>query len=209
MAFVSGSRRSCIAACESRGSRGADDPELAPRRSSRPALQRQASTVGGLERGAPGSMKSCTPTASSARTAPLRGRVAAALLALGALACLCASAAPAIGAEESARKPTGTEDAGLLPVLRAETGNAWGGRAWFRTRISTVDPRYAGFSVNARPGFRGQVQTAWGFARRRGTGWVIVGNPGGDRVGCGLVPNAVRRDLARALLGDPNSDRCY
>ena len=112
------------------------------------------------------------------------------------------------GATEQARKPTASEDAGLLPVLRAETGNSWGGKAWLRTRISTVDARYAGFTVNARPGYEGVVQTAWGFARRRGGTWVVI-DAGGDRVGCRSVPNAVRWDLARALLRSGQPDRCY
>ncbi len=119
---------------------------------------------------------------------------------LAGAAAACVMLASALGptATLGARTPTRAEDARLLPAVRANIPTAWRDKSWIRTRVSTIDSRWAAFMINPRSGYEGVVQTAYGFARRRGAGWVVadLGNSG---VGCGRVPASVRTELARAV----------
>lgn len=121
---------------------------------------------------------------------PLIGVLGAAVLGLGVLGL----AAPA----SAARQPTKSEDSTLLPAVRAQIPPAWRSKSWIRTRVSTVNSRWAAFKINPRSGYEGVVQTAYGYARRSGSGWVVVelGNSG---VGCRRVPSSVRADLITAV----------
>ena len=114
------------------------------------------------------------------------------------LAGLAVGVPTAAGITEAARQPTRAEDSALLPAVRANIPAAWRSKSWIRTRVSTINSRWAGFMVNPRSGYESVVQTAYGYARRSGSRWVIVqlGNSG---VGCAQVPQAVRAELMRAV----------
>ncbi len=114
--------------------------------------------------------------------------------------------APALATStESARQPTRAEDSRLLPAARAYVPPAWRSKSWIRTRVSTLNPRWAAFKINPRAGYESVVQTAYGYARRTGVRWRVVafGNSG---VGCARVPGAVRSELMQAVRWD--ADEC-
>lgn len=63
--------------------------------------------------------------------------------------------------------------------------------------LSTTDPTWAKFEIDAASGYRGTVPDAYGIAHEAG-GWTVVGI-GSSEVGCAgphPVPMAVRNDLA-------------
>lgn len=103
----------------------------------------------------------------------------------------------------AARQPTKSEDNTLLPAVRAQVPLAWRSKSWIRTRVSTVDPRWSAFMVNPRSGYESVVQTAYGYARRNGSRWVVV-DLGNSGVGCRRVPGRVRADLIPAVGWSPD-----
>lgn len=123
--------------------------------------------------------------------------IATALIAAGLIA---ATATQAMAASENVRKPTAAEDATLVPTVRKTVPAQWQSKVRVKTRISTVNSQYAGYSVGARPGYENQVQGGYGFAKRSGSGWKVV-DFGSSQVGCRIVPWPVIKDLLPSLIG--------
>jgi hypothetical protein len=124
--------------------------------------------------------------------------IATGLIAAGLVAM---SVTPALAASETVRKPTAAEDATLVPTLRASLPRDWQAKVTFKTRISTVNSRWAGYSFGPRAGYNdGSIQGGYGFARRTGSKWKIV-DFGTSQVGCKNVPWPVIKDLLPSILG--------
>ena len=115
-----------------------------------------------------------------------------------ALLAIAASGSTGFAVAEAARQPTRSEDAALLPVVRASIPAGWRSTSWVRTRVSTIAPRWAAFKINPRSGYEGVVQTAYGYAQRTGLKWRVV-ELGTSGVGCLGVPRSVRTELRRAV----------
>lgn len=115
-----------------------------------------------------------------------------------ALAAIAASAPLGAAAIETARQPTRSEDAALLAAVRANIPAAWRSQSWVRTRVSTINPRWAAFKINPRSGYEAVVQSAYGYAQRSGPRWRVV-ELGTSGVGCSGVPASVRNELRRAV----------
>ncbi|MFM8827939.1 MAG: hypothetical protein ACKOGE_01455 [Actinomycetota bacterium] len=124
--------------------------------------------------------------------------IATGLIAAGLIA---ATATSAMAASETVRKPTAAEDATLVPTLRAGIPASWQAKVSFKTRISTVNSSYAGYSFGPRPGYNdGSIQGGYGFAKKTGKKWKIV-DFGTSGVGCKNVPWPVIKDLLPSILG--------
>jgi hypothetical protein len=115
-----------------------------------------------------------------------------------ALAAVAASGSMGAAAVETARQPTRSEDTALLAAVRANTPPDWRAKSWVRTRVSTINSRWAGFRINPRSGYEGEVQGAYGYAQRSGARWRVV-ELGSSGVGCAGVPGPVRNELRRAV----------
>jgi hypothetical protein len=115
-----------------------------------------------------------------------------------ACAVLVASSAIGAAAAEAARQPTRSEDTALLAAVRSNIPPDWRAKSWVRTRVSSINSRWAGFRINPRSGYEGEVQGAYGYAQRSGARWRVV-ELGSSGVGCAGVPGPVRNELRRAV----------